>query len=436
MSKPLCAIAGPFDTRSGYGEQARNVINHIIELDMYDVRLISLPWGNTPMNVLKPENPKDKQLLDRMLPPPFGLPRQPELYIQIGVPHEFQPQGKFNVGITAGIETTLASVEWIEGCNRMDTVWVTSEHSKRIFENTIVDRKDAQGQHVAQFRITKPIEVLHNCMDTKVFRKIAPKDIDRDVDAALSQVKESFNFLFVGHWLRGEYGEDRKNVGVLIKTFCEAFKDKGPMNRPGLILKTSGGAFSVMDYDEVISKINSIRESVGKDCPNVYLIYGDMTDVQINSLYNHPKVKAHISFTKGEGFGLPLLEATQSQKPLLVSGWSGQLDFLNPEECILLGGELRKIERGSIWPGVLIENSMWFNVDTVFATNAMKHVIKNYDKFTDKAKKLSKSAAARFDYDVIRERTKALLDQYVPKFAMPVAMNLPKLRPAKKSETP
>ena len=52
--------------------------------------------------------------------------------------------------------------------------------------------------------------------------------------------------------------------------------------------------------------------------------------IEMNSIYNHSKVKAMVSLTKGEGFGRPLLEFSLSQKPLIVSGWSGHMDFLPP----------------------------------------------------------------------------------------------------------
>lgn len=183
-----------------------------------------------------------------------------------------------------------------------------------------------------------------------------------------------------------------------------------------------------MEQESILRKIKSIRDSIGPNCPNVYLLFGELTDVQMNSLYNHEKVKAHISFTKGEGFGRPLLEATQSEKPVIASGWSGQLDFLNPEDAVLLGGELRNVEPGAVWNGVIIPESMWFNVDVNFAVGAMRHVFKHYDKFSDRAKRLAKKNATEFSYDAIKNRTAELLDKYVPAFALPVPMQLPQLR--------
>jgi glycosyltransferase involved in cell wall biosynthesis len=241
-------------------------------------------------------------------------------------------------------------------------------------------------------------------------------------------VKEDFAFLFVGHWLKGGIGEDRKNVGLLVRAFCETFKNKGTTNRPALVLKTSGAGFSIMDQQDILMKIRHVRAASGPNAPNVYLLHGELTKEEMNGLYNHPKVKAHVSFTKGEGFGLPLLEATQSQKPVIASGWSGHLDFLSPEESLLIGGELKQVEPGAVWDTVVIAESSWFNIDINQAAGAMFHLHKNYEKFADKAKSLARKNRESFSYNKLKERTAEVLHTLVPRFAMPIPMKLPQLK--------
>ena len=404
---------------------SRDIVRHIIELDLYDVRLVSMGWGMTPMNALDPE--KDQELIKRIIPHPVQLPRQPELFIQISVPNEFQPVGKYNIGITAGIETTAISLPWIQGCNRMNTVWTISEHSKTVIENTQVEERAPNGQVVGRHKVTVPVEVLHNCIHTDIMKKITPELIEPKIRDLMFQVKEKFAFLFVGHWLQGNVGEDRKNVGLLVSIFCQAFRNTNSANRPALILKTSGAGFSLLDREDVLRKIRDIRNNIGPNCPNVYLIHGELTESEMNSLYNHPKVKVHISLTKGEGFGRPLLEATQSGKPVIASGWSGHLDFLEKEKCILLPGELRNVEPGAVWENVIIAQSQWFNVNPDAAGSAMLYAFKKYDSLILPAKQLAKSARDKFNYDVIKDKTKDLLEKYVPKMAVQAPVTLPKL---------
>jgi glycosyltransferase involved in cell wall biosynthesis len=426
MTKPLCVIQSPFETRSGYGDMARDIVRHIMDLDLYDVKLISLPWGQTPMNALDPV--KDAELIKRILPVPAQLPRQPELFIQISVPNEFQPMGKYNIGITAGMETTAISLPWIQGCNRMNVIWTISEHSKLVMESTTVDERTPQGAVINSHKVTVPIEVLHNCVHTDLFKKISPEEMSAAIKEKMIDVKEKFCFLFVGHWMKGEMGEDRKNVGLLVKIFCETFKTVNAANRPALILKTSGAGFSLLDREDLLNKIRAIRNSCGPSCPNVYLIHGELTEQEMNSLYNHPKIKAHVSFTKGEGFGRPLLEATMSQKPVIASGWSGHLDFLNKDESVLVSGELKPVEAGAIVPDMIIKESAWFNIDPNAGANALMWVFKRYDNFLLPAKRLARKNKEAFSYDAIKKRTAELLEKYVPPMAIQIPIKLPSLK--------
>ena len=429
LIKPICIIQSPLATRSGYGDFARDIARHIIELDRYDVKLVSLPWGVTPMNALDPV--KDIELIKRIVPIPMQLTRQPELFIQISVPNEFQPLAKYNIGITAGIESTAVSLPWIQGCNRMNVIWTISNHSKKVFDETVIEEKAPNGQVIRTHKVTVPVEVLHNCVHTDIFRKLNQEEIPTNIKQTLSEIKERFCFLFVGHWLKGNMGEDRKNVGMLVKVFCETFKNTQSVNRPALILKTSGAGFSILEREEILNKITSIKNTVGEHCPNVYLLSGELTEEEMNGLYNHPKVKAHVTFTKGEGFGRPLLEACFSQKPIIAPAWSGQLDFLVPELSILLPGELKQMDPSSVWQDVHIPESYWFNVDLNKAAGALMTVFKRYDQFILPAKSLAKINKEKFNYEVIKNKTAELLDKYVPATATEIPIKLPTLKKIK-----
>lgn len=430
-TKPLCVVRAPCATRSGYGDMSRDIIRHLIEYDKYDVKVVSVNWGETPMNALDENNPKDKMILDRIITTP--LTKQPELFVTITIPTEFEVIGKYNIGITAGIETTVAAAQWIEACNKMDVVFTISEHSKNVFLSSKFGMAGANGQQLGTLEIAKPVEVLHNCIDNAIFKKLEYEaDVLPSIKETLKDIPEKFCYLFVGHWLRGDMGEDRKNVGLLVKIFLETFKQIKDKQPPALILKTSGGNFSILDKREILRKIESIKQTVslsaGQSLPNVYVLHGELSDDEMNSLYNHPKVKAHISLTKGEGFGRPLLEATISGKPVIASGWSGHMDFLNADESVLVGGELKQIHASSVWDGVLIKESSWFYPDIQQSANAMAAVFMDYETFRKKAHKLGKENSKKFSYQSIQARTWELLDKYVPDFPKQVSIQLPKLK--------
>jgi glycosyltransferase involved in cell wall biosynthesis len=409
---------------------SRDIIRHLIEYDKFDVKVISVNWGETPMNALDEHNPKDKMILERILTGP--LTKQPELFVTITIPSEFETIGKYNIGITAGIETSIASAQWVDACNRMDAVFTISEHSKNVLRASKFSKQTKDGQPLGTVELQKPIEVLHNCIDQNIFKRLEYEvDIAPTIKDTLKDIPEKFCYLFVGHWLRGDFGEDRKNVGLLVKVFMETFK-QSKVAPPALILKTSGGNFSYLDKKEIQKKIDQIRATVtmsdGQVLPNIYLLHGELTDLEMNSLYNHPKVKAHVSFTKGEGFGRPLLEASVSGKPVIASGWSGHMDFLNPEDAVLVGGELAKIHPSAVWENILIPESSWFKPDIQQCANALAAVFMDYDTFHKKARKLGKENFKKFSYKAIQERTWELLNRYVPEFPKQVPLKLPTLK--------
>jgi len=333
MSKPTLVVSCPIDTYSGYGARARDFVQSIIDLDKYDVKILPQRWGNTRFGYLQDHG--NTSLSSRIT---TQLTAQPDIWIQITVPNEFQKVGKYNIGLTAGIETTLCDASWIQGCNNMDLVLVSSEHAKKVFTESKFDMKDNRtGQITGHVELQTKMEVLFEGGDTtKYFPTVSKLD--------LSNVEENWCYLVVGHWLPGEVGEDRKNISYTIKAFLETFKNKPKGKRPGLILKVQAGSgTSIMDREAVLDKIDAIRQTVKGDLPNIYLLHGEMTDAEVNELYNNPKVKAMVSLTKGEGFGRPLLEFSLVNKPIIASAWSGHVDFLDKDFVTYVGGTLTQV---------------------------------------------------------------------------------------------
>jgi glycosyltransferase involved in cell wall biosynthesis len=420
--KPLVFISCPIDTYSGYGARSRDIALAIIKSEKYDVKIIPQRWGATPFGFLKSDNPDHKLMLDCLWSNP-QLPKQPDCWIQITVPNEFQPIGKFNIGITAGIETTVCAPQWIDGVNRMNLTLVSSKHAKTVFENSKFDeRSNSTQQIIRKIELQAPIEVLFEGVNTNIYQKIDKAD-GSEVWHVLDDVKEEFNFLYVGHWLQGEIGQDRKDTGMLVKTFLETFKNK--KQRPGLILKTAGVNHSIMDREDMLDRIRKIEESVEGDLPSIYLLHGELLDEEVNELYNHPKVKAHVSFTKGEGYGRPLLEASISQKPIIAPNYSGHIDFLNPEMSILIPGQLTQIHPSAVVQDMLLPESNWFTVDYKKASETLEDVYKNYKKYIDGAKRQSYISRTEFNLDKMAEKLISILDEKIPK---PVQLKLPQLK--------
>ena len=415
----------PVATVSGYGARSRDVAYSLIQSDKYDIKIWNTRWGNTPLNALDPANDKHRLILDRLMTEP-NLPAQPDIFVQVTVPNEFQRIGKYNIGITAGIETTIASAPWVEGCNRMDLILVSSEHAKNVLQSSEWTKYDQQTkQPIEQIKLNKPIEVLFEGVDLQTY--LPSKTIHKTVNDELKTIKEDFAFLFVGHWLQGDFGEDRKNISGLIRTFFEAFKNKAPQNMPALVLKTSSSDFSILDREEILGKINQIIKSVNSTrLPNVYLLHGDFNDDEMSSLYNHPKIKAHITFTKGEGYGRPLAEASLSGKPIIATNWSGHVDFLS--DAILLPGQLTNVHPSAAWQDVILQESQWMSVDLGYAGSMMRSVFENYEKIQPMGKKQATNIKKNFSLEKMHDKLSEYLSKYVPEFPKQVAIKLPQLK--------
>jgi glycosyltransferase involved in cell wall biosynthesis len=419
MSRPRFVISCPFDTYSGYGARSRDIVKAIIELDKYEVQLLPQRWGSTAWGFCK-ENSEWSFLTNHIAPQDWNK-EKPEIWMQITIPNEFQPIGKYNIGCTAGIESTACKPEWIEGLNRMNMNWVSSKHTKGVFESMKYEKKNKQTNETVEIiQSNKPIHVVFEGANLNVYKPLSNQN-----DLDLSQIKESFNYLFVGHWMQGDLGQDRKNVGFTIKAFYETFKNQ--KHKPGLILKTSIGVDSYMSRNQILDRIRKIKKTVNsKDLPNVYLINGEFSDEQMNQLYNHSKVKAMISFTKGEGFGRPLLEFSLTGKPIIASGWSGQKDFLNPNFSILLPGELEKVHPSAAndW---LIQESEWFKVSSPHVGSSLKDIFKNYKNFKLKSKQQSNYSKSNFSWDKMKELINNILISNIPDFPKQLDLNIPQI---------
>jgi glycosyltransferase involved in cell wall biosynthesis len=358
-------------------------------MDLFDIKIDSCGWGVTPMTALEDNNPFHKWIESNIV---TQLSKTPDIYVQVTVPNEFQRVGKINIGITAGIETTVAPKDWVDGCNRMDLIIVTSKFSKDVLLSTVYNETENNtGKLIKQYKIEKPIEVLFEGVDTKIFNN-EYKGIDLDI-------KEDFAYLFVGHWLKGDLGQDRKDVGMLIRCFMESFKDEE--DKPALILKTSSATFSVKERENMRMKIENLTKGY-ENPPSVYLLFGELTNEEMNELYNHPKVKSMVSITKGEGFGRPLLEFSMTGKPIIASNWSGHKDFLPMDKAIMIGGSLTDVHE-SATDSFILKGSKWFTANYNEFAEVLKIVKRDYDSFLEKSEVLRQENSESFSMEKMKE---------------------------------
>jgi glycosyltransferase involved in cell wall biosynthesis len=420
MSKPLLVFQGPVATRSGYGDHSRDLLKSLFQMDKFDIKVVPTRWGSTPQDQLNPQNPFHQQILSNIV---VQLDRQPDVYVQVSVANEFRKVGKYNIGVTAGVETTIAPKEFIDGCNQMDLILVPSQFTKQVLEKTSFSEVDKKTQQkIRDIQIRVPVEVLFEGVDTNIFNGVLV-EVEPPL---LDSVDTDFNFLYVGHWLGGDLGHDRKDTGMMIKTFCTVFKNLPKGKQPGLILKTSHAGFSVGEREDTSNRINSITKEFGDKCPPIHLIWGDLTESEMHKLYCDSKVKAMISFTKGEGYGRPLAEFATTGKPIIVSKWSGHTDFLPEDNTIYLEGELKNVHQ-SASNQFLLKDAKWFYVDYTKAAQVLFDVHKNYKFYSEKSKGLSVNILNKFSLEKMTESFKLIFDRYV-KIQQKIELVLPQIK--------
>lgn len=420
MNKPTIVISCPIDCYAGYGARARDFVKALIDIDKYDVKILPQRWGQTRWGYLKDHN--DTTFTPRII---SNLTQQPDVFVQISIPNEFQKVGKYNIGVTAGIETTLCDPSWIKGANNMDLLIVSSNHAVESFNRSKFDVTDnTTGIVTDRIELKTKVEVLFEGVETTKFFKELDYP-ESSMSKELNTITENFLFLTTGHWMQGDFGEDRKNLGFTIKSFLETFKNT--KNAPALLLKSHTSTTSVMDRERMLDKIDGIRKTVRGSLPNIYLLHGEVSDQEMNELYNHPKVKALVSLPKGEGFGRPFLEFSLINKPIIASSWSGHTDFLDRSLVRYVKGDLTPVHKSAAVKNMILEQAQWFSPDPIDVGKAYKDVYKNYSQWKVKAKKQGYKSKTQFSYESMVETLKNILQTNIPEVPKQVELTLPSL---------
>ena len=195
MSKPLLVFQAPVATRSGYGDHSRDILQSIFDLDRYDVKIVPTRWGNTPQDQINPQSEFGQKIIQNIV---TQLDRQPDIFIQVSVANEFKKVGKFNIGITAGVETTIAPQEFIQGSNQMDLIITPSQFTKDVLVKTSYDQVDKNTkQKVGELKLQKPVEVLFEGVNLEVFNgkssKSRPLLLSNPMTSIMALDKKSYS---------------------------------------------------------------------------------------------------------------------------------------------------------------------------------------------------------------------------------------------------
>jgi ADP-heptose:LPS heptosyltransferase/glycosyltransferase involved in cell wall biosynthesis len=394
-------LKAPVLTQSGYGVHSRQIFDALASDPLFDVHVESLNWGNCSHLTENTEQKKKiNQCIEKALVAKHQNQENYDLFIHITIPNEYERKGKFNVGVTAGVETDRVSHVWIQKCNEMDLNIVPSEHSKKVLQETVIDWENPNTKQRGSFKLEKPIVVCSEGIDTNLFK---PRQEEELVGLSKLELESDFNFLHVGQWGNGGFGEDRKNIALMLKYFIETFRGRKDV---GLVLKTNMSRNSEADYTAIMARLENLKQAVGvpqNECPPIYLVHANLTNEEMSQLYKHPKIKAFITLTHGEGFGIPVAEAAASGLPILATNWSGHLDILKDGKFLPLEYELKEIPESVVWDPILIKGSRWANVKEDDVKRKMEKIAKSYSKPKEWAQELSLKVVEKFDLQKTNE---------------------------------
>ena len=378
-------VRGPALTQSGYGEHTRFLLRSLKEnSDKFDVYLIAVGWGQTGW---LSEDSEERKWIDEIILKTHhyaGSGGQFDMSVQVSIPNEWEQIAPYNIGVTAGIETTKVSPVWLERCNLMDKVVTISNHSKESLLNTVYQGVHRQTKQPMTLKCEAPVEIVHYPL-----KEVEIEELDLSLEY-------DFNYLMVSQW------GPRKNIENAVKWWIEENYDE----QVGLLLKTSLKNNSIMDREHVHKSLKTIIDTLMPDDAKckVYLLHGDLSEGQIQSLYTNPKIKAFINLSHGEGFGLPIFDAACHGVPVIAPGWSGHCDFIymplkNGKKKALFADvnyDIAPVQDFAVWDGVIEKDSMWCYPHEGHYKMRLRQVRKSYDKWAKKAKTLQKWVQTEF----------------------------------------
>ncbi len=392
-------VKGPFLTQSGYGHHARTVIRALrTREDLFDVYLHPINWGATSWDWRDSE---ERRWIDSTLEKTISYTNecngQPvfDVSLQVTIPSEWEKIALYNIGVTAGIETNKISPQWIEKTAIVDQILTISQHSKNGFVETVYEATRNDNGEKIDFKCQKPVEYI-----SYPVRKFDPSELNLNLST-------NFNFLTVA-----QFGP-RKNLENLIKCFVEQFREEEDV---GLIIKTNMAKNSLIDRINSANTLKSLTMRCGEKKCKIYLLHGSLSDNEMSGLYTHPKIKAMVTATHGEGFCLPLFEAAHHGLPVIATDWSGHLDFLykptkqkngkikHKHMFSRISYTMGPVQQEAVWDGIITKDSMWAFPEEGSIKMNLEEVHKDYGRFKKRAKELQKWLCEEFTEEKIYDK--------------------------------
>jgi len=376
----------PILSISGYGQHSRQIFKYLLSVPNIELSTQVLQWGATPW-LINPDN--ENGLVGEAMKRTIAPTEKADVSLQLQLPDEWSPDlANVNIGMTAGVETDKCSNKWIDSINKMSHIIVPSTHVLNTFNNS--------GNVKTKIDVV-PESFIEEIVTTD---NIFPE-----------KFKTKFNFLIISQITSPYPGADRKNTYTAIKSIAETFRNDDTV---GIILKANSGRGTTFDRINTVNIVNEWLKEIRKisNVP-VYLIHGNMSNVEMASIYRHPSVRALVSLTRGEGFGLPLVEAAAAGVPIIATNWSGHLDFLSLGNFIKINYKLSKIPDNKIDERIFIKDAMWAEPDIDDFIRKIKKFRTTHTDVRKSVIELADICKRRFSQKAIEQSYHNILGEYL-----------------------
>jgi glycosyltransferase involved in cell wall biosynthesis len=257
--------------------------------------------------------------------------------------------------------------DWLEAADLVNEIWSPTEFVARAMRS----------------RMPRPVY--------KMLPGVEVGPMEAVPRASLNIPQNHFVFLFMFDLHSQTH---RKNPAGVFRAFREAFRED---DRATLVIKTTGGDIHFTD-------LGQLRETIHG--PNVILLDELMTRAQAYGLI--AMCDCFVSLHRSEGFGLGLAEAMLLAKPVIATGYSGNLDFMNRDNSLLVDYEMVEIEEDR---PIYTRGNMWAEPSIEQAAAYMREVYEHRDEARTRAQRSQAETQSLLSLEAAGKRMRARLDQ-------------------------
>jgi glycosyltransferase involved in cell wall biosynthesis len=352
----------PFDL-SGYGTVARNHLLKLAKIKGLNIRLRTKKfWAGA-----SPDLREDGDILHSLERNP--IPENSFIFLHHLTPENFfiDPRARYHICYTP-FETDGLPMPWLLPLKAMDEVWVPSEHNK--------------AAYIRAGLRDKVITVIPHGINVDRYNpEIKPLDYNRG----------KFNFGSVFDWT------ERKNPVALIRAYYNSFFSGEDVT---LTIRTFWRFPLEKTAEYVRSEIQQIKDGYSgrKDFPRILFWFDTMDEQTMPHFFK--SFDCFVLPTRGEGFGLPFLEAMACGVPTIGPKWGGNREFMDETNSVLVDGKVVPIAD----PMFLryqpqYAGQGWFDIDEVELSKQMRWVYDNKEKADVLARKAVADIGAKFTWD-------------------------------------